>query len=48
MYFEIFKDGFITIEVNKDDINYLLKNKSLSGFDCVHKIRIELINEKEE
>jgi len=48
MYFSIYEDGFIKIEVTKDDINYLLKNQSLAEFDTKNKIRIELINEEEE
>lgn len=47
MYFETFENKYIHIELTKEDINYLLMNKSLSEFDDNYKIKLELIEEKE-
>ena len=47
MYFQIFEDErlerrIIKIELTKNDIKYLLKEKSLTEFDFVNDVRIEL------
>jgi hypothetical protein len=45
MYFEISdnKKRFIKIELNKNDVEYLLKEKSITEFDSDNDIRIEII-----
>lgn len=46
MYFEIIEEEnnskIINIKLNRIDIEYLLKNKSISEFDIDDKVRIEL------
>jgi hypothetical protein len=52
MYFEIFKDEndkqYIHIELTKNDVNYLLKEKSLADFDGNNKIRLEMEDETKD
>jgi len=50
MFYDIYLEEndkqFIRIELSKTDLEYLIKNKSISEFDNNNKIRIELTGEK--